>query len=460
MSRKSDKALKAAQVEVARVKASGEPRLNLGRHGNLGKAAADLEVIPDLVGMTGITALYLTGTQVSDLTPLSGLTGITWLDLAGSQVSDLTPLSGLTGLAENPGRSGLRFTDTPATRSDARLAEIAEIGNNVERALTLFDFLRSQQPPVSTSLEETAMASDVVDAEVIPAAPKMPTRRAAPLETEIRNSQLIRYVPPPPLPEGPTADRATIGWQAIQDFRKDFGRSVNLANYRSLASAVAALDRGMGTSYAELNQIAIGITGDRLALLAVDAELLARLPEGSGAELAALASAVQTFGNRFPEWLAYREDAEAERPVADAVAESLADLDLIRRVLSQGNEVVEDVAAEYADEVELARNDPTSESAARAVLASTRELLRVLGEDALMGARLYAGDGARAIRGQIAAFRRIGPDELRKKGMWGALGVTCDIYFGHGAMLLKLANTYPAQFGWLIGLLHFLAVIS
>jgi hypothetical protein len=53
-----------------------------------------------LAGLTGLTHLNLMQTQVSDLSPLAGLTGLTMLDLSGTQVSDLSPLAGMTGLTE------------------------------------------------------------------------------------------------------------------------------------------------------------------------------------------------------------------------------------------------------------------------------------------------------------------------------------------------------------------------
>jgi Leucine-rich repeat (LRR) protein len=48
--------------------------------------------------MTDLTHLWLTGNQISDLSPLSGLTNLRELYLSNNQISDLTPLSGLTNL--------------------------------------------------------------------------------------------------------------------------------------------------------------------------------------------------------------------------------------------------------------------------------------------------------------------------------------------------------------------------
>ena len=54
--------------------------------------------ITPLAAMTGMTTLLLTNTQVSDITPLAGVTGMTWLTLANTQVSDITPLAGMSGM--------------------------------------------------------------------------------------------------------------------------------------------------------------------------------------------------------------------------------------------------------------------------------------------------------------------------------------------------------------------------
>jgi internalin A len=53
-----------------------------------------------LQGLRTLASLYLSGTQVSDLTPLQGLRTLASLYLSGTQVSDLTPLQGLRTLAE------------------------------------------------------------------------------------------------------------------------------------------------------------------------------------------------------------------------------------------------------------------------------------------------------------------------------------------------------------------------
>ena len=131
-----------------------------------------------LQGLTGLTSLFLTKTQISDISVLNDLTGLTSLDLSGTQISDtdlallstlqnltnlslfdtqvldLAPLRALQRLHVNAGRlswDGLHFKNTIATRLDLRIAEIAEIEDNAERARVLFDYLKDWVPPPQPS---------------------------------------------------------------------------------------------------------------------------------------------------------------------------------------------------------------------------------------------------------------------------------------------------------------------
>lgn len=110
-----------------------------------GTKASDLSPLEKL---TGLTELWVDETQVSDLSPLRALTGLTELWLDGIPATDLRPLCKLTRLATEPEGYGLTFKDTGATRVDPRIAEIAEIKDNAERARVLFDYLEGWEPPV------------------------------------------------------------------------------------------------------------------------------------------------------------------------------------------------------------------------------------------------------------------------------------------------------------------------
>jgi internalin A len=54
--------------------------------------------ITPLSGLTGLTSLELTGNLISDVAPLANLTKLSWLILDSNQISDITPISNLTNL--------------------------------------------------------------------------------------------------------------------------------------------------------------------------------------------------------------------------------------------------------------------------------------------------------------------------------------------------------------------------
>ena len=91
--------------------------------------------------------LTLSGDDFSDLTELppdiGTLTALTDLSLSGTQVSDLSPVLPLTQLADAPQSAGLAFKNTVAAQADPRIAEIAGIDDNAKRATDLFAYLKN-----------------------------------------------------------------------------------------------------------------------------------------------------------------------------------------------------------------------------------------------------------------------------------------------------------------------------
>ena len=201
----------------------------------------------------------------------------------------------------------------------------------------------------------------------------------------------------------------------------------------------------------------VGAAGQRLTRLAADDGLLASLPEGAGADLASLAATVVTFAERFPRWVAYNTDAAP--PAAPGVASEQPAFEAIAKALEAAEDVDEDVKDEYRDEFEATREAPQDEAAARGLLASTRELLRTLAEDALIGGRLYAEGAARGMEYQVREFAAVIPGEVRKKSFWASVTIGYDLFFHKSAMLLALSEQFPAVLGWLPAVLRALGAI-
>ncbi len=471
----AEAAYAAAERMIAEAKRSGAESLSFDNkltHAltRLPPAVADLDKLREfdlnntqiadlapLAGLTGLTVLRLDNTQIADLAPLAGLTGLTGLWLDGVPAIDLRPLRGLGKLVEAPGVGGLTFKDCGAARIDPRIAGIAEIEDDAERARTLFAYLEGWEPP--TGAEEESKE------------PVVPAPVPAPLETEIKSGRLTLALPAnPPLPSGPVDDRARKGWEALKEFREDFGRSLNIGNYRPLSSAIGAFDRALGESYDQMNEIGVGLSGLRIAALGVDNAFIDSLPEGAGTELSTLAAAITTFANRFPEWLAYLNDPAQAVPIADAIQTALPEFEALEKALAQAEDVDAVVLAEYRDEIELVRNAPHSEIAAHGLLASTQDLLRTLAENVLIGFRMYRDDLREGAVGvgkwsvarsshEAREFWRLAPTEVRKAVFWGIVGVAGDVIFFKGAALMTLAIRFPHQLGWIEGVLRFIAVV-
>ncbi|MEM9062809.1 MAG: leucine-rich repeat domain-containing protein [Pseudomonadota bacterium] len=87
-----------AQQRIAEKKAEGDTHLNLNPNGTDNKTRALTTLPREIAEFSELRKLFLSNTQVSDLSPLAGLSGLQELFLNNTQVSDLSRLAGLSGL--------------------------------------------------------------------------------------------------------------------------------------------------------------------------------------------------------------------------------------------------------------------------------------------------------------------------------------------------------------------------
>lgn len=105
--------------------------------------------ITDLAPLAVLTALEwldFTHTQINNLVPLAGATELKSIDFRNTQITDLRPIAGLSKLADAEPFAGLHFKNTPATKRDARLAELAQIEDDRDRSIATLDYLRTLPP--------------------------------------------------------------------------------------------------------------------------------------------------------------------------------------------------------------------------------------------------------------------------------------------------------------------------
>ncbi|WP_166416111.1 UDP-3-O-acyl-N-acetylglucosamine deacetylase [Cochlodiniinecator piscidefendens] len=320
--------------------------------------------------------------------------------------------------------------------------------------------------PQNYQIEELQQEKETSSLSELDSQGLVPERQPAPLEVEIFNQRLIKAVrSEPALSDAQQELRARMGWDMLVDFSTGFESSLSLGNYRPLSSAMGLLSRALGTAYEEMNEVGVGIASKRLEALANDSEFNRELPSGAATELKELSVAVSTFTMRFPKWLLYLEDAESGSEEIEITQEIISSLASISNTLNESEEVSRDVQVEFNRQVDELEENPQSELLAVGLLASTREILRELSDNAMISWRLYkeelAEKGASAKRvtiGEVNEIGKITPTELRKAGLWGCLGVTWDIMVFNGSGLLTLAAKFPEKFGWIKGVLSFFGI--
>lgn len=396
--------------------------------------------VTPLHGLTGLTDLWLSGTGVTDVTPLEGLTGLKllWLDKTG--VRDLRPLRGMTQLVEAPDFTGLRFKECAACALDPEIDRISKIEGDSERARVLFAYLEDWVPP-----GEAGTAPDE--------SPDTPKPGIAPLQAEVIDGRLVR-VGGHGLPQSDAMARAEAGWNALREFRKVFDSSCNVHNYGQLVAVLDGFDAAMGDRFEPDRLILIGTMGSAVVALSDDTEFCEMLPTGAAALLSAFGVQIETFLNRFPDWVTYQEEAMGFAVSVAQVAEERVAFEEIEAELRESEETDRDVVEDYSLQVNQGANPESSEAAAKGLVASTRETVRALSEAAVDGIR-----SGRFVREEVDALDKVHDTELAKV-KWYAGGFAFVILRRRSVPLRRLASRFPGQLGWLHRVLDYLGAAS
>ncbi|MGY9050247.1 MAG: hypothetical protein ACKVKF_25285 [Rhodobacterales bacterium] len=252
------------------------------------------------------------------------------------------------------------------------------------------------------------------------------------------------------LPENDAMTRAEMGWAALKAYRDSFGASFNVHNYAPLLAVMSAFDAAMGEAFDPQRMILIGVMGTRIVNLSGDLKFLDSLPDGAETDLQGFAAQISIFLNRFPDWVTYLEEAEANDATADAVkAERAAFVDL-NAALTETGMVENKVTEEFAAEIAVALGDDADTTAAKGLTASTRELVRELSEAAVEEVKT-----GRIARKDVEDMNQIADGEFAKLRFW-TYGWPLVVLKRKQASLRRLANRFPARLGWLGPVLDYL----
>ncbi len=407
-----------------------------------------------LAGSAGLRELWLNNTAITDAgaAALAGSAGLTGLSLDDTAIRDLRPFRDHPGLAT--GELDLWFSDTPATRLDPEIARIAALDSG--RSKTLHAYL--------TSLDDDSYTTFLARRAIEIGLEKVPDRRPSPLPVTVDADGTLRTDFTPP--EARQDRLAREGWGAMRDSAEDFRDSFQIGNFRALSTAVTRLLTALGDRYEDMQTVRVGAAARRVAAQAADESVLADLPEGAAPDLIALAAQAETFMQRFPDWIGYLEDQAKAPPSAARVAEAQEAFAELAGAVRQSDHVEDDVKEGFDEQFEDARESPEDETAARSLLASTREVLRAVAEYAVKGLTALGGGaiaaGKLAVKGTVKGLTALGEGTIflaKETVPTVAMGVAGDILFNHSSLLLKLAHDFPEAFGWITNVLRFIGAV-
>lgn len=185
-----------------------------------------------------LKALYLNGTAVNDLTPLSALVGLHTLSLDQSAASDISAIANLANLKNLSLRNsrvrdlrpigaleklgtddrllfgGLRYDETPATQADAGLARLSEIADDRVRTRQTLAYLNSLPPWPEPYLP--AARPDGRPPRPIGGEPEPPQQISAPLRVKDDGERWSEDILGEKQDQ-PDRDNAREGWDALRE---------------------------------------------------------------------------------------------------------------------------------------------------------------------------------------------------------------------------------------------------
>lgn len=273
------------------------------------------------------------------------------------------------------------------------------------------------------------------------APPSAPEPRPAPVSF-VFTGGAARPVPASGLPEA-APDLLAGAWRGLRDLLDDVTATAGGRQDPRLGRVLGRLSEALGGGPETLDAGRLGVHARRLSEFArrADETMLAE----DAAELCALDAQLALFLGALPEWRAVAGDLGAPMAAPEAEQAAVAEArEGVARMAAAAPEVFpEETRASLAELAEGAEPEPTPGAPAplappaerRSYLRAARSLIRAV-----------AGAAVEAVGSGVA------------KGLEkGAMAATVVALTAASAHLLSLAAALPAEFGWLTGVLSYLA---
>ncbi len=394
--------------------------------------------------MRSMTALFISDTAISDLGPIRNMDGMGTLHIDKTQVEDLRPIIKMKGLTDIGFHSrGVYFTHIPALGLSTDLAEISEIKESDIRGAKLLKFLRElKEWPPKNSLSA-------------PTFPTPPDQRPAPIMAEFEGEVLVELPATHDLAD-PVEKRARQGWEALKEFYEDVHETLMKDNLPNLQRAITSFGRALGDQFDDMREVSLGTHGERIVEISKTADAI--LLEDAAADLSAFAAAIQLHLSRFPEWVAYLEDARKDTET-DLVP-TLPQLQELSEQFKETDFISSELAEKFDDLVEVTQEQDLPASIARyGMLTSLSNILARIAGKALKVGRNFANDVGKGLY-QEAVDGTVSSISKAVKYSKNLLFAACAGFFiSQSTVLHSLAQRFPKFLSWVDDFLRFLGVL-
>jgi hypothetical protein len=252
-------------------------------------------------------------------------------------------------------------------------------------------------------------------------------------------------------------ERARQGWSTLKDFLEDLDdQRQRIGNVMPrLARAMDRLEAALGSDFDQANPIAIGTHGQRVIRLAEQAG--EALMDEDAADVQEFAAALGLFLDRFPDWIAYKADADAHPPDPAQIEDLLPAARTLIEAARDDDVVSDDVADALEDQRSNAEDDPTDPIAARGLRMSLRNVLNALGEQALAGLRVVKRETGDVVGRTWEETKKVF-SSLAGKSIGMAAVASASFLVAEATGLMALATKAASDFGWLAAVLRALGV--
>ena len=202
-----------------------------------------------------------------------------------------------------------------------------------------------------------------------------PPQRSAIIKVEVGDDGKVhrRLSQPPVARDEAQEQRLRAAWAAHAEQLASLEELDPTRNTPALGRAMELYRAALGSSYDEMNVIAVGVHGASLEAYAGGADKV--LLEDAAAELVGLAAAHGLFIRQFDAWLDYLSDASGE-PTSEIVE---AGIGVARSTRNELELIAEDVAIPIIELADAAEPPLTADPEDRPPLVVQRELLRSVG---------------------------------------------------------------------------------